>query len=77
MLYVSKSELMEELLQILRRVEETGEEVVVTDEERPVARISPVQAKKKPATESLAEFRGKILFSEDPDTPTIDEWPEV
>ena len=44
--------------EILNRVE-SGEEVVVTRHGRPIARISAVQAPKKPV-KSLAAFRSKM-----------------
>jgi prevent-host-death family protein len=46
------------LSKLLDRVEK-GEEIVVTRRGRPVARLSPIKARKKPFP-SLSEFRGGI-----------------
>lgn len=73
MLTISKSKLKAQMLQILREVEVTGEEIVVTDHHRPVVRIIPYEH--KPTVDELfVEWRGKVIFFEDPNTPTTDEW---
>lgn len=76
MITISKSELAKQLLSIFRQIEENGEAVIVTENDRPVLRIEPI-VKKQSVDEAFAEWRGKVIFHEDPDTPTIDEWNEV
>ena len=43
MMIISKSRLKANMFEIFRQVEETGEEVIVTDHNRPVLRIQPIQ----------------------------------
>lgn len=43
---ISKSKLKAKMLRIFRDIEETGEEWVVTDPNRPVLRIQPIEQKK-------------------------------
>jgi antitoxin (DNA-binding transcriptional repressor) of toxin-antitoxin stability system len=76
MLTISKSKLKTHMLQIFRQIEQTGEEVIVTDNNRPVLRIQPI-TRKPSVNEVFARYRGKLVFHEDPDTPTIAEWSEV
>jgi len=75
MLTISKSKLKTHMLQIFRQIEQTGEEVIVTDNNRPVLRIQPIKPRRT-VDEFFAPYRGQIVFHEDPDTPTIDEWSE-
>jgi prevent-host-death family protein len=42
-LTISKSKLKARLLEILREVEESGQELIVTDHGRPVLRIVPIK----------------------------------
>jgi antitoxin (DNA-binding transcriptional repressor) of toxin-antitoxin stability system len=76
MLTISKSKLKAQMLQIFRQIEQTGEEVIVTDNQRPVLRIQPI-IQKKSVEELFAPYQDKVIFYEDPDTPTIDEWGEL
>ena len=76
MLTISKSELKIHMFQIFRQIEESGEELLVTDGQRPVLRIQPIQQKRS-VEEIFAEWQGKVVFHEDPNTPTTDEWTEV
>ena len=76
MVTISKSKLKTHMLQVFRQIEQTGEEVIVTDNNRPVLRIQPI-ARKPSVDEMFSSYRGKIVWREDPDTPTIDEWGEV
>ncbi len=72
---VSKSALKAKMLEYLREVERTGEELIVTDNQRPVLKIVPIQ-KKRTAAEIFADVRGKVVYHEDIMTPTTDEWDE-
>ena len=73
---VSKSKLKAQMLEYFRQVEQTGEELVVTDNDRPVLRVIPIR-KKRRADEVFADVRGRIVYHEDPLAPTTDEWPET
>ena len=72
---VSKSVLKARMLEYLRRVEETGQELVVTDNNRPVLRILPIRTR-VPAKEMFSDVRGSVIYHEDILAPTLEEWPE-
>lgn len=73
---VSKSALKAEMLELFRRVEETGEELIVTDNGRPVLRVVPYHPKTS-AAELFADVRGRVVYHEDILASTIDEWPDA
>jgi prevent-host-death family protein len=70
---VSKSALKAKMLEYFRRVEETGEELIVTDNNEPVIRILAIR-KRRPASEVFADVRGRVVYREDILSPTTDEW---
>ena len=70
---VSKSALKAKMLEYLREVEQTGEELTITDNQKPVLKIVPI-AKRRSAAEVFADWRGKVVYHEDIMTPTTDEW---
>ena len=70
---VSKSKLQANMLRIFRDIEETGEELIVIDGNRPVLRIQPI-VKKKTVEEVFGPLQGKVIYREDIDMPTTDEW---
>jgi prevent-host-death family protein len=72
---ISKSALKARMLEYFRQVEETGRELVVTDNNEPVLRIVPIR-KRIPAASLFADVRGRVRYHEDPLTPTSDEWRE-
>ena len=76
MLTISKSELKIHMFQIFRQIEESGKELLVTDGQRPVLRIQPIQQKRS-VEEIFADWQGKVVYHEDINTPTTDEWTEV
>ena len=63
------------MLEIFRQVEETGEEVIVTDHNRPVLRIQPIQGGLS-VEEAFGDVYGQLVFLEDPNAPTVSEWEE-
>ncbi len=73
---VSKSKLKAEMLRIFREIEESGEELIVTDNNRPVLSIRPV-SQGRSVGEVFADIRGKVVFHEDPNTPTWDDWEDL
>ena len=42
---ISKSKLKAHMLRIFREIEQTGEDLIVTDHNQPVLRISPIKKK--------------------------------
>jgi prevent-host-death family protein len=73
---VSKGVLKAKMLEYLRRVEETGQELIVTDNNRPVLRIVPIRAR-VPTAELFADVRGRVIYREDILEPTTGEWSET
>ncbi len=73
---MSKSKLKANMLKVFREIEASGEELIVTDHNEPVLKITPIK-KKRTVEEAFGPYRGQIVFHEDPDTPTTDEWGEV
>ncbi|MEZ4712181.1 MAG: type II toxin-antitoxin system Phd/YefM family antitoxin [Caldilineaceae bacterium] len=76
MITISKSKLKAQMLKIFREIEESGEEIIVTDNNRPVIRIQPIN-KKVSVEDAFSAWQGQMILYEDPNTPTIDEWEEV
>ncbi|MCV3216303.1 prevent-host-death protein [Plectonema radiosum NIES-515] len=73
---VDKNQLKEKLLEFLQLVELEGEEILVTDGNKPVVKIS--QYENPPSTAELFQnMRGKVKYFEDLTTPTTEEWQEV
>ena len=73
---VSKSLLKGKMLEYFRQVEETGEELVVTDNGEPVVKVVPIRTRSS-AAEIFADVRGRVVYHEDILAPTTDEWPET
>jgi prevent-host-death family protein len=72
---VSKSALKAKMLEYLRRVEETGVDLIVTDNDEPVLRIVPIR-RRIPAATLFADVQGRVKYHEDPLAPMTDEWPK-
>jgi antitoxin (DNA-binding transcriptional repressor) of toxin-antitoxin stability system len=70
---MSKKQLGINMLEVFRELELSGDELIVTDENTPVLRIVPIQQKKS-VQELFGEYQGKVIYYEDINTPTIDEW---
>ena len=74
---ISKSKLKANMLQIFRELEASGGELIVTDRDKPVLRIVPIQEKRS-VDEAFAQFRSGVSYDKDAlDEPTMDEWEEV
>ena len=73
---VSKSLLKAKMLEYFRQVEETGEELIVTDNGRPVVVVVPIR-KRTSSDEMFGDLRGRVVYHEDVLAPTTDEWPET
>jgi antitoxin (DNA-binding transcriptional repressor) of toxin-antitoxin stability system len=70
---IAKNKLKAHMLEIFRSIERTGEEMIVTDHNRPVLKIVPLN-KKIPVEKMFSEYQGKIKYLEDINTPTESEW---
>ncbi len=73
---ISKSKLKANMLRIFRHIENTGEEMIVTDHNRPVLRIQSI-VQKKTVEEVFGNVQGKVIYREDINTPTTDEWKDL
>jgi len=61
------------MLEYFREVERTGEELVVTDKDRPVLKVVPIR-RVRPVSEVFADVRGKVVYRGDILEPTESEW---
>ena len=73
---ISKSKLKANMLRVFREIEASGEELIVTDRNRPVLRILPIEDKRS-VEDMFGQFQGQLVFHEDVNAPTTDEWTEV
>jgi prevent-host-death family protein len=73
---VSKSALKAKMLEYFRRIERTGEALIVTDHGRPVLRIAPIRDR-SPAAEIFSDVRGRVVYHGDILEPTTGEWSDV
>jgi prevent-host-death family protein len=77
MITVSKGVLKAKMLEYFRRVERTGEEIIVTDHKVPVLKIQSLKDRKYSVDEVFADIRGKVKISEDIMKPDTEEWGDV
>lgn len=61
------------MLQIFRDIEESGEDLIVTDHNRPVLKIQPIK-KNQTVDDLFADCQGKVNYQEDINAPTQEEW---
>ena len=73
---ISKSKLKARMLEVFRKIEASGEELVVTDHGKPVLRIVPIREKAS-VSQLFAGLQSQVLYHEDVDTPTMSEWGEI
>jgi prevent-host-death family protein len=72
---VSKSKFKPLALEYFRRVQETGEEIVITDRGKPVAKIVPFREEDGAAVNILSQLRGTLIRYEDPYVPVaLEDW---
>ena len=74
---VSKGVLKAKMLKYFRQVEQTGQELIVTDNRKPVLKIIPINQPLLTVEAAFSDLRGKIKYFEDINTPTTSEWGEV
>ena len=70
---ISKSKLKAKMLEIFRKLEASGEELIVTDRDKPVLKIVPIKDKATVA-ELFGAIQGRVTYHEDVNTPTLAEW---
>ncbi len=69
---VSKSEFKAHALEFFRKIERTGQEIIITDRGRPVLKIIPLSAEPERLFRSL---RGTVIEYESPTEPVgLDQW---
>jgi prevent-host-death family protein len=69
---VSKATFKPRVLQFLRDVEKTGEELIITDRGRPVAKVVPFT---QDAEELLRPLRNSVIEYRDPTAPVgLEGW---
>ena len=74
---VSKGILKARMLEYFRKVQQTGEELIVTDNHKPVLKVVPI-SRKKTVEEVFGHLRGKFRArDEDLLAPTTDEWQDA
>ena len=76
MISVSKSQLKAKMLEYFRRVEQSGEELIVTNNRVPVLKVIPIRNKRE-VVEVFGDIRRKVKYHQDILVPETDEWPEV
>lgn len=64
------------MLEYFRQVEESGEELIVTDNRHPVLKIVPIR-QRTPAAEVFSDVRGRVVYHDDILLPEMDEWSET
>jgi antitoxin (DNA-binding transcriptional repressor) of toxin-antitoxin stability system len=73
---ISKSKLKAKMLEIFRKLEASGEELIVTDRDRPVLKIVPIKDRATVA-ELFGAIQGRVTYQEDINTPTLAEWDDA
>ena len=76
MITVSKGTLQKNVHEYIRRVEERGEEIIVTSNKVPVIRITPLK-KARNVNDLFADIRGKVKYYKDILIPETEEWGEI
>ena len=69
---ISKSKFKPQALKYFREIEETGQELIITDHTKPVIKIIPYHNKPQII---LKELRNSVLFYDDPLEPVAEnDW---
>jgi prevent-host-death family protein len=74
--YISKSKLKPKMLEYFRKVEETGEPIIVTFHNKPVLKIEPIHSALK-VSDVFGKYWGKVRIPQDVMDPEMDEWGET
>ena len=73
---ISKSKLKAIMLEIFRQLESSGDELIVTDHNKPVLRIIPLK-QKAAVSEVFSGLQGQVTYLEDINTPSLLEWEDA
>jgi prevent-host-death family protein len=73
MIYVSKGVLKAKMLEYFRRVEQTGEELIVTSNNVPTLRVTPIH-KGRSVEDVFSDLRGKRRLGDEVMRPETGEW---
>ena len=73
---ISKSKLKARMLEIFRQLEAGGEELIVTDQGKPVLKIIPIKPEAS-VTAIFGAVQGQVAYHEDINAPTLAEWEEA
>ncbi len=73
---ISKGKLKAKMLEIFRQVEDSGEELIVTDHGKPVLKIIPIR-QKTTVEELFGAVQGRVAYLEDINQPTMNEWEDA
>jgi antitoxin (DNA-binding transcriptional repressor) of toxin-antitoxin stability system len=73
---ISKGKLKARMLEIFRKLEASGDELIVTDQGKPVLKIIPIKPKASAAA-VFGELQGQVAYLEDINAPTLAEWDEA
>lgn len=72
---ISKSKFKPMALEYFRRVQETGEEIIITDRGKPVVKIVPIREETTVTAAILNKLRGTLIKYEDPYGPVgLEDW---
>jgi antitoxin (DNA-binding transcriptional repressor) of toxin-antitoxin stability system len=74
--YVSKGLMKAKMLEYFRKVQQTGDAIIVTDNRIPVVKIIPIRKKMTPK-EIFGKLQGKVKYFEPLNRPTSDEWGDI
>ena len=64
------------ILEVFREVEQTGEEVIITDRNVEVCKIVPIEPKKS-LKENFQALKGKLKYEGELTSPDTDDWEEA
>jgi prevent-host-death family protein len=76
MISVSQGHFKTKMNEYFKQVETTGEELIVTNRNMPIAKITPIR-KKKHVEDVFADIRGKIKYRQDILKPETGEWEDL
>jgi len=69
---VSKSQFKPHALEYFRKIEKTGQELIITDRGKPVLKITPYH---EDPEQALMELRDSVVSYEDPTEPVgLEDW---
>ena len=58
---------------LVREVTKTGEPLLVIEDGKPLVEIRPVTSRAS-VEDVFGPYRGRVIYLEDPDRPTAEEW---